>query len=184
MWSEAWVPSLLAAISVSRTRSSMSVNPAPTANGGAGNITLTTTGASDLDIADDLISAQTLTLVAGKHLTQTAGSIVANTLTGSSGGSTILSSAGNSIAVLGNFGAQGFTLNDATALVLGHAFTYGFAVSPAAGTVVQLISAPSVGGSFSSLTASNLSPWRERDGFCMHLAAHRSGSTALPRISV
>jgi len=97
------------------TTRTLTVNDAPSANGGAGNLTLTTTGASsDLILASSL-AGNTVTLGAGRNISQTAGAITATMLTGSSVGSTTLTGA-NRIGTLGNFSAAGFNLANAQKL--------------------------------------------------------------------
>ncbi|WP_449426150.1 beta strand repeat-containing protein, partial [Rhodanobacter lindaniclasticus] len=96
---------------------SLTVSNAPSANGGASNLTLTTTGAgSDLILASTL-TGNTVTLAAGRSINQTAGAIIATTLTGSSTGSTTLNGA-NHIGTLGGFTAAGFNLTNAQALAV------------------------------------------------------------------
>ncbi|THD04853.1 beta strand repeat-containing protein, partial [Rhodanobacter lindaniclasticus] len=96
---------------------SLTVNNAPSANGGAGNLTLTTTGASsDLTLASTL-TGNTVSLGAGRNINQTTGTIHASTLTGSSVGSTTLAGA-NHVGTLGNFSAAGFNLINAQALAV------------------------------------------------------------------
>ena len=95
----------------------LTVSNAPSANGGAGNLTLTTTGAgSDLVLASNLVG-NTVTLGAGRNISQTAGAITATRLTGSSTGSTMLNGA-NRIGTLGNFTAASFALTNAQSLVV------------------------------------------------------------------
>src|SRR6185312_6016534 len=95
----------------------LTVNDAPSANGGAGDLTLTASGAnSDLILASTL-TGNTVTLGAGRNINQTAGAIHANTLTGSSVGSTALGGA-NHIGTLGNFTAANFGLTNAQALAV------------------------------------------------------------------
>ncbi|MGN6705138.1 MAG: beta strand repeat-containing protein, partial [Rhodanobacter sp.] len=95
----------------------LTVNNAPSANGGAGDLALTTTGASsDLILASNLIG-NTVTLSAGRNISQTGGAITATTLTGSSVGSTTLTGA-NLIGALGNFTASSFALTNAQALAV------------------------------------------------------------------
>ncbi|MGS1126455.1 filamentous hemagglutinin N-terminal domain-containing protein [Rhodanobacter sp. UC4437_H4] len=95
----------------------LTVNDAPSANGGAGDLTLTASGAnSDLILASTL-TGNTVTLGAGRNINQTAGAIHANTLTGSSVGSTALGGA-NHIGTLGNFTAANFALTNAQALAV------------------------------------------------------------------
>jgi hypothetical protein len=102
---------------VFNTTRTLTVNDAPSANGGAGNLTLTTTGASsDLILASSL-AGNTVTLGSGRNISQTAGAITATTLTGSSVGSTTLTGA-NRIGTLGNFSAVGFNLANAQALAV------------------------------------------------------------------
>ncbi|MGB3269665.1 MAG: filamentous hemagglutinin N-terminal domain-containing protein, partial [Rhodanobacter sp.] len=96
---------------------SLTVNAAPSANGGLGNLTLTTTGASsDLVLASNLVG-NTVTLGSGRNISQTGGTIQATTLTGSSAGSTTLTGA-NHIGTLGSFSAAGFNLTNAQALAV------------------------------------------------------------------
>jgi hypothetical protein len=99
------------------TIQTLTVNDAPSANGGAGNLTLTTSGAgSDLILASTL-TGNTVSLGAGRNINQTAGAIHATTLTGSSTGSTTLTGA-NQIGTLGSFTAANFALTNAQGLVV------------------------------------------------------------------
>jgi len=99
------------------TIQTLTVNDAPSANGGAGDLTLMASGAnSDLILASTL-TGNTVTLGAGRNIDQTAGAIHANTLTGSSVGSTALGGA-NHIGTLGNFTAANFGLTNAQALAV------------------------------------------------------------------
>src|SRR5574337_658230 len=102
----------------------LTVSNAPSANGGAGNLTLTTGGASsDLILASNL-TGNTVTLGAGRDINQTAGAITATTLTGSSAGSTTLNGA-NRVGTLGSFTAANFALTNAQALVVAGAIDGG-----------------------------------------------------------
>ncbi|HEY0198066.1 MAG TPA: filamentous hemagglutinin N-terminal domain-containing protein [Rhodanobacter sp.] len=95
----------------------LTVDEAPSVHGGAGNITLTTSGSSsDLILASDLTGA-TVTLGAGRNINQTAGRIKAAMLTGQSTGSTALTGA-NVIGMLGGFTSAGFNLTDTQALTV------------------------------------------------------------------
>jgi len=106
----------------------LTVNNAPSANGGAGNLALTTTGASsDLILASNLVG-NTVTLSAGRNINQTAGAITATTLTGSSVGSTTLNGA-NLIGTLGSFTAAGFNLTNAQALAVNGSVNGGASTS-------------------------------------------------------
>src|SRR3546814_17115587 len=85
--------------------------------GGPAALALTTTGASsDLIRASNLVG-NTVTLSAGRNISQTGGAITATTLTGSSVGSTTLNGA-NLIGTLGNFTAAGFNLPNANSLAV------------------------------------------------------------------
>ncbi|MGN6657345.1 MAG: beta strand repeat-containing protein [Rhodanobacter sp.] len=96
---------------------SLTVNNAPSANGGAGNLTLTTTGASSDLILASTLTGNTVRLGAGRNINQTAGAIHAATLTGGSAGSTTLTGA-NHIGALGSFSAAGFNLSNAQSLAV------------------------------------------------------------------
>ncbi|GAA0889430.1 hypothetical protein GCM10009121_23110 [Rhodanobacter soli] len=90
--------------------------------GGPG-VTLTTT-AGDL-VINGAISGTTTTLKSVGTISQgAAGSITASTLTGQSGGTTILNGA-NHIGTLGNFTAAGFALTNAQALAVNGPVTGG-----------------------------------------------------------
>ncbi|WEN14473.1 filamentous hemagglutinin N-terminal domain-containing protein [Rhodanobacter sp. AS-Z3] len=95
----------------------LTVNNAPSANGGAGNLSLTATGAaSDLVLSSNL-TGNTVSLNAGRNINQTSGVITAATLTGSVVGIATLNGA-NKIGTLGNFTAAGFALTNAQALAV------------------------------------------------------------------
>ncbi len=95
----------------------LTVNNAPSANGGAGNLTLTTTGGNSDLILSSNVTGNKVTLAAGRTLNQTAGVIEATTLTGSSVGDTTLDGA-NLIGTLGSFTAAGFALTNAQSLAV------------------------------------------------------------------
>ena len=110
------------------TIQTLTVNDAPSANGGAGNLTLTASGASSDLILASTLTGNTVTLGAGRSINQTAGSIHATTLTGSSVGSTTLNGA-NRIGTLGSFTAAGFALTNAQALAVTGAVDGGASTS-------------------------------------------------------
>ncbi|MGN2248432.1 hypothetical protein ACFWZ3_17290, partial [Frateuria sp. GZRR35] len=95
----------------------LTVNNAPSANGGLGNLALTTTGpSSDLILASNL-TGNTVTLGAGRNINQTGGAISATSLTGHSVGTTSLNGP-NQIGGLGSFTAASFALTNAQALAV------------------------------------------------------------------
>ncbi|WP_168171090.1 filamentous hemagglutinin N-terminal domain-containing protein [Rhodanobacter sp. B05] len=135
---------------------SLAVNTALSANGGAGNITLTTIGAgSDLVLASGL-TGNTVTLKAGRNLAQTAGVIKANTLTGSAAGSASLNDA-NLIGTLGSFSSNGFSLTNAQALAVNGAVAGGTGATTlttsGAGNNLTLAATGSVAGSGVTLSS-------------------------------
>lgn len=102
---------------------SLTVSNSLSANGGAGNITLTTTGTdADLILGTNLAGG-TVSLGASGNISQTSGAINAGTLQGAgaatgSAGSTVLGNSNNSIGILGDFNGNGFSLKNAGALAV------------------------------------------------------------------
>ncbi|HWU78023.1 MAG TPA: hypothetical protein VN043_16110, partial [Rhodanobacter sp.] len=124
------------------------VSNAPSANGGLGNLTLTTTGAGSDLILDSDLTGNTVTLGAGRDISQTSGVINANVLTGSSGGSTTLNGA-NQVAALGAFTTGGdFSFNDAQTLTVSNA--------PSANGGAGDLTLTTIGASSDLILASNL----------------------------
>lgn len=76
------------------------------------------TDANSLTVATINAGSNNVALSSGGNVTQLAGAITANTLTGNASGSVLLSNAGNQITNLGAFSANGFTLADAAALTV------------------------------------------------------------------
>ncbi|HUW54131.1 MAG TPA: filamentous hemagglutinin N-terminal domain-containing protein [Rhodanobacter sp.] len=167
----------------------LAVNGPLTTTGGTGSIGLTTTsgalnvdkdlsgGAITLSSASDLalatnVTSQSLTLVSGGNIAQNGGVLAANSLSGSSAGSTALGGS-NQIATLGAFGSgSGFLLNDARTLVVTGPVTGGSGVVSLGTTAGTLTVNGTLGG-----TAIDLSG---QDGLVINAAASSgAGNTTL-----
>lgn len=99
---------------ITLTNASNDFTGAVTATGAGVSIT----GVNGLTVADINAGASTVALRSGSNITQPSGVITANTLTGNASGGVLLGSVGNQITNLGDFSANGFSLDNAQPLAV------------------------------------------------------------------
>lgn len=113
-----------------------------------GSVALGTAAGSDLTLNGN-VNAQSLSLSSGGSITQSGGALSVAALSGVSSGSTTLGQV-NNITALGNFSANGFSLNNSSALAINGALNSG------AGTTTLNVLGAITEGTGGSITAGTL----------------------------